>query len=380
MLAAHTMQAHRPTRALSLHATPVPVRHGLALAALSLLFAACSDDNRIAESTLPSSMFGTVADAFGAPIAGARIELMQSGPSASGVLFALTNSVGRWVFVDVTPGDFRLQIKAGAFATERRTVAIAGDEALEFHTNLIRLPAETIVVPGQALTLFERGLLMRGQPGILGPATARVGLGIALVGDPRFEATAPQFGPIAGVDGAMSSLVLVAHGDVQAFDILNGQQLLVAGGGRLEFTVPLATPLPPGALADFEVFMVNRDEDFLVPVDVLRTGGSNVMFQLPELGRFVIGMRAPLAQLEVRLGYGPEVVTGSTVRFLGIGWKAEGITGRNGAVRLPVVASAPCLVEQLDVGLNWRLLGAVQTPFVQGVGSVTYTDGDGVTR
>src|ERR1700728_1249966 len=61
---------------------------------------------------------GTIRDATGAVIAGAKVTLLQI--STATARNTESNSVGSYAFIDVAPGDYTLKVAKAGFATARQ--------------------------------------------------------------------------------------------------------------------------------------------------------------------------------------------------------------------------------------------------------------------
>lgn len=99
---------------------------------------------------LSGSIAGTITDPSGAPILGAIVKLTSAGQSS--LTQAESDEDGRFVFLSVPPGEFRLTISAQGFRTQEFTGAVHADEhyltppimlILAQHTTQITVTPET---------------------------------------------------------------------------------------------------------------------------------------------------------------------------------------------------------------------------------------------
>jgi hypothetical protein len=103
----------------------------------------------IAQNNSQPALKGTVADPSGGRIAGATVQLR--GPS--GEQTQTTNATGEYLFANVKPGTYDVQISAPDFKTEQRPgVSINGPTAMDFQLNLA-IQAQTVTVEEQASTV-----------------------------------------------------------------------------------------------------------------------------------------------------------------------------------------------------------------------------------
>lgn len=78
------------------------------------------------DQQLPGSVAGTITDQRGAPIPGAVVKLASAGQSS--LTQAESDEDGRFVFLSVSPGEFRLTISAEGFRTQEFAGTVHADE------------------------------------------------------------------------------------------------------------------------------------------------------------------------------------------------------------------------------------------------------------
>lgn len=79
----------------------------------------------------PGSIHGVVVDRDGTVCEGARVNLTQSGPSASAARSTVSGSDGRFVFNNVPVGGFKLAVSSGGFVTDVITGVLRPGEKYE---------------------------------------------------------------------------------------------------------------------------------------------------------------------------------------------------------------------------------------------------------
>src|SRR5262245_13456153 len=109
----------------------------LSLAAATLLFVTAGT---LFGQTSTGSVAGRVVDASGAPIAAADVRLINEATRNSRQ--AATSTGGDFLFVDVQPGDYSLQIKVNGFKQLDKTgMHLAASDALSAGTLQLQVGA-----------------------------------------------------------------------------------------------------------------------------------------------------------------------------------------------------------------------------------------------
>src|SRR5215472_15063091 len=91
----------------------------------AIVMLGCAGVPAWAQSTSSGTVQGTVTDQSNAVIGDATVTLTDT--STNGARTATSNAAGRYVFVDVTPGDYALEVsKKGFSATKAKTTVTVG--------------------------------------------------------------------------------------------------------------------------------------------------------------------------------------------------------------------------------------------------------------
>jgi hypothetical protein len=118
----------------------------VALSIMTLLLALPSAANA---QTITGSVFGSVGDPAGAPVAGAIVQLIHDSSKQSRRFE--TDSSGGFEFISVIPGAYTLKITQPGFKTSEQSVTVSAQERVDVHT--IRLTvgdvSTTIEVQGE---------------------------------------------------------------------------------------------------------------------------------------------------------------------------------------------------------------------------------------
>jgi hypothetical protein len=82
----------------------------------------------LGQSTNTGTVVGTVADSTGAVVDGAEVSLTD--PSVHSFRSATSNSAGRYIFVDVPPGNYELSFSKQGFSTTKTHITVEVGQAL----------------------------------------------------------------------------------------------------------------------------------------------------------------------------------------------------------------------------------------------------------
>jgi hypothetical protein len=119
----------------------------------SLLLAVCVSKCPVEAQVLYGMVVGTVQDASDAVVPGAAVSIVNTETNQS--RDAITNEAGAFTYADLTPGSYRLTVRAPGFQTFAQTgifVAINTVTRLNVQMQVGEL-SETVTVAGQAVTL-----------------------------------------------------------------------------------------------------------------------------------------------------------------------------------------------------------------------------------
>jgi len=87
---------------------------------------AAPDPHQESSPQLSGSIAGTITDPSGAHVSGAEIRLMRAGQTS--LAQAVSDDDGRFVFLNVAPGDFQLTISAEGFRTQEVSGTVYSNE------------------------------------------------------------------------------------------------------------------------------------------------------------------------------------------------------------------------------------------------------------
>lgn len=123
------------------------------------------------EGDQPSSgsIAGTITDPSGAPISGAVVKLTSAGQSS--LTQAESDEDGRFVFLSVPPGEFRLTISAEGFRTQEFAGMVHADEhylTRQITMNLAEQMAQITVTPETQEEIAEQQIKAQERQRVLG--------------------------------------------------------------------------------------------------------------------------------------------------------------------------------------------------------------------
>ena len=179
---------------------PVPPRQ----LACRLVLQVCLSSTALAGT---GELSGRVEDASGAPLAGALVQLLDAGVSAT------SDAEGRFHLEGLSPGSHLVLAEAEGYESVLESVRIpdAGEAELELHLGVVRQLEEEIIVTG---TPFGRGADEVYQAasvlqGVDLMAALQPTLGQTLAAEPGVSST--YFGPVASRPLIRGSAPLLAH-------------------------------------------------------------------------------------------------------------------------------------------------------------------------
>jgi hypothetical protein len=181
----------------------------------------------VAHAATGGSIAGRISDANGEVIAGARLTLINVAQHA--MYTAATDSKGLYSFPNLPVGEYTLQIEAGGFATQQKTIlTVTTDSALRSDTQMIvRGTSDTVTITAGSAVQVESSATHLGEVVSATEMTA-----IPLNGRSYIDLLAIQPG-VAPVSTLLPSSVIMAgvtgsinpSGDLNAGNLsINGQR------------------------------------------------------------------------------------------------------------------------------------------------------------